>query len=247
MLIKFDMSLKLHLLCFFIFISVTNLFSQDCIPDQSITKSGFYPKTIEDAPVGQPYKQVLQIRVFKDTAVVIGGNPTLASIDSINVNDILGLPTGFYYTCSRKNCSYIPDSTGCATLRGNPTVGQIGEYPLGVAIEVFAKIYGNIKTTQRDTIDQFTLNITGIGGINQQFSILTKVTYPNPSNNGTFKLNKLYINELESISCFNTLGEKINHHKHNNSFSINAASGVYYATYTFKNGQQLTEKIFISQ
>ena len=221
-------------------------FSQNCTPDQTITKTGFSPANIEDAKVGKVYKQVLQIRVFKDTVVVIAGNPTLATIDSIKVNDIIGLPSGFYYTCSRKNCSFIPDSTGCATLNGNPSASQVGEYPLGVAIEVYAKIFGSIQTTQKDTVRQFTVNVVDESSVEWQLYMNSAVCYPNPTTNGHFNFNKLYINQIETITCHNTLGETINTSLNQEGFSLDTPCGFYFATIRFKTGHIITEKILLT-
>lgn len=236
------MRIKLQIIVILVMMPFLTM-AQNCIADQSIKQSGFHPKTIEDALIDVSYKQVLQIRVFKDTVVVVAGNPTLATIDSIKVNDILGLPSGFYYTCSRKNCSYIPDSTGCATLFGNPVKSQIGYYPLGVAIEVFAKVFGGIATTQKDTIGQFTVVVTDGSSVEMQLNLPTNVCLPNPSTNGHFTFNKLYINQIETVKCYNAFGQLIETHAQTSGFEISGASGLYYVAIQFKNGGQVTEKV----
>lgn len=241
------MSLKLSSLGFLMLGCLLSAQAQDCTPDQTITQNGFYPKTIDDALVGKAYKQVLQIRVFKDTVVVIAGNPTLATIDSINVDDILGLPNGFYYTCSRKNCSYIPDSTGCATLKGNPKASDVGTYPLFIAIEVYGKIFGSIKTTQKDTLDQFTINVVDESSVDLVLYPRTEVAYPNPSQNGSFSINRLFIDQLSDIKVFNALGQKVPVFTSPGGFTLPAEPGFYFVHYTFSNGQLGKETLMITR
>jgi len=241
------MSLKLAITGFLVFMLGFGLRAQDCTPDQSITATGFFPKTIEDAAAGQAYKQVLQIRVFKDTVVIISGNPTLATIDSINVKDILSLPNGFYYTCSRKNCSFIPDSTGCAALIGNPTNAEVGTYPLLIAIEVYAKIFGTISSTQADTLDQFNMTVTGMGAVESLFDSYSKVFYPNPSN-GSFNYNSLLSNYISSLTCRNTLGQIVPHSSTTSGFDIlTSVAGIFYVEVELENGTRLVEKIVVDK
>ena len=224
--------------------SLNNLNAQDCTPDQSITSPGFHPKTIEPAYVETDYKQVLQIRVFADTTVVMNGNPIYATIDSIKVKEILGLPSGFYYTCSRKGCSFIPDSTGCATMQGNAKKGQGGFYPIGVSIRVYAKAFGSISQTLDDTVNQFTLEVmdeSGIAGFkNAPFSI-----YPNPSN-GLININKLVGEQIKAVDCFDNFGKKVNYEVVNNQITIlNNTPGLYHLRVEFTNGEVGTQKILI--
>ena len=92
-------------------------------------------------------------------------------IDSIVVNGIEGMPTGFYYSCSNKNCTFIPDSTGCATMEGTASKGDIGEYPLEIQIKIYAKIFGTVSTTQDDTIRQFTMFVEDLSSqVNTSFT-----------------------------------------------------------------------------
>lgn len=217
--------------------------AQDCIPDQTITQSGFSPKQIDAAMVGEPYKQVLQIRVFSDTVINVGGNPTLALIDSIRVNDIIGLPTGFYYTCSRKNCSFIPDSTGCSVLFGNPTANQIGEYPLGIAIQVFAKVF-NLPSSQKDTLDQFTVVISDgsfvIRERTEDFAV-----YPNPSQNGSFHLDHALYQKVSKIDVTDLNGKHISVVQNDQDIQIDAVEGIFIARFTLTNGNIVTKRLLV--
>jgi hypothetical protein len=242
------MRLKLAILGLLVLFASSWTMAQDCIPDQTITDIGFFPKIMDDAVAGESYKQVLQIRVFKDTVVIIAGNPTLATIDSINVVDIMGLPNGFYYTCSPMNCSYIPDSTGCAALIGNPTSSDVGSYPILIAIEVYGKIFGSINTMQPDTIDQFTLEVTGTSSTSNVFELKTNLFYPNPSSSASFKINPLLYPHISSLKCFNIMGQAMALNRNQVGFSIqNATDGLYSLVVEMENGKRMVEKIQIQR
>ncbi len=220
---------------------------QTCIPDQNITTPGFFPKIIEPAYVDSNYKQVLQIRVFPDTTVIIGGNPVVATIDSINVLDITGLPSGFYYTCNPTNCSFIPDSTGCSTLEGKATKGQAGIYPIAIEIEVFGKIFGTINTAQKDTLRQFSLTVKDLSSITELVSS-KGLLYPNPSSDGHVMINKFVENSIIQIECFNQLGQSVEHSIVNGTISLASnPNGLYTIVVHMKNGETLNQKVLIQQ
>ncbi|MFT4522488.1 MAG: hypothetical protein ACI8ZN_001438 [Bacteroidia bacterium] len=227
---------------------VMNASAQNCTPDQSIKQPGFYPKTIENAVADVEYHQTLQIRVFKDTTIVIGGQTTVARIDSIKVNNIIGLPNGFYYLCNPKNCSYIPDSNGCATLNGNPTKADIGEYPLKIAITIHAKVFGTISSSQNDTLQQFTIIVTDEAGVPSYSLISTSVVYPNPSADGRFFYKSLNgeHSDLELVSCFNSVGLEVLPAKAAAYFELPTVAGIYFATFKNTTGQYFVKKIQIA-
>ncbi len=220
-------------------------FAQNCIPDQSITEDGFHPKTIESAYVDVDYKQVLQLRVFKDTTVVLNGNPVVATIDSIVVGDIKGLPNGFYYTCSSKNCGFIPDSTGCATLEGKATKNQVGDHILEIEIEIFAKIFGSITTTQKDTLRQFVLVVEDLASVGEIAK--GKILYPNPAINGTVSISQSIFNNISEISCVNAQGQNFDFQMVNNQLKItNGSSGLYTFLIKTKSGKTISQRILFT-
>lgn len=227
--------------------SVLGAQAQNCVPDQNVTQSGFYPKQAEVAYVDSNYKQVLQIRVFKDTTVIIGGNPVTATIDSINVLDIKGLPSGFYYTCYTTSCSFVPDSTGCATLEGKASAGQIGVYPLDIELEVFAKIFGTVNTSQKDTIRQFELVVDDMSGVGYITS-KSRLVYPNPTHSGSLWFSSILENSVTEISCFNQTGQKVDYKLIKGKMSLSSnPNGLYTVVLTLDNGEVLTQKILLQQ
>ena len=217
--------------------------SQPCTPDQNITEAGFHPKSLPIANVGENYKQVLQIRVFEDTTVNINGNNVIATIDSINVVDIKGLPSSFYYTCSRKNCSFIPDSTGCSTLEGTPQNSDIGDHVLEIEIEVFAKIFGTVSTSQKDTVRQFTLVVDDPSSVTDLSSGQVRI-YPNPSS-GSLTINPLH-SKVAQVTCYNSLGEVVDYQTIEGKIQLNKSTpGIYTVKVDFEDGSSITDRLLI--
>ena len=219
--------------------------AQNCIPDQSITNPGFYPQFIEPVYVDSNYKQTLQIRVFKDTTVIIAGNPTVATIDSINVLDIKGMPTGFYYTCSRRNCSFIPDSTGCSTMEGKASKSQVGTYPLDIEIEVYGKIFGSINTSQKDTLRDFVMEVEDLSSTGK-IRTQARIVYPNPSSDGVLSISQLFVNRIASVQCFNHLGQIIDFDSTDQKVDLRDQSpGLYNVVLRLTDGSTVRQKILI--
>lgn len=156
-----------------------------CTPDNTLTQPGYYPDDLDTAKTGAPYSMVLQVRIPPDTNVVFGGFPVKATIDSIRLMEVAGLPTGFTYQCNGGNCTFIPTKTACALLSGTATSTQVGVYPLELRILAYARVSG-FPVNQPDTIRNFTLVVTqgtggttsviGYPGDNRQLAV-----FPNPA------------------------------------------------------------------
>jgi hypothetical protein len=79
-----------------------------------------------------PYSDVLYIKVPKDTVIYIFP----ATIDSIVVQDIAGLPASLTYNCNPASCSFYALTSGCIQISGTPTAAEIGNYPLTISADV---------------------------------------------------------------------------------------------------------------
>src|SRR4051812_39289901 len=87
---------------------MNSLFAQ-CSIDNTITQPGYYPSCSIGLPhdtVGQAYSTVLQVRVLTDTNVVIFGSSQHATIDSVVLNDVKGLPSGFSFVTNPATRSF---------------------------------------------------------------------------------------------------------------------------------------------
>lgn len=221
-------------------------FGQNCISDQNIKEVGFHPKTIETAYVDSAYKQVLQVRIFKDTSVVLNGNPVLATIDSIVVTGIEGLPTGFYYTCAHKNCTFIPDSTGCATLEGTASKSDVGEHEIDIYITIYAKIFGTVSTTQKDTIRQFTMTVDDLNNVTL-FKKNNLLVYPNPTTTNVVEFSTKFIPEITSVQCFNALGQSVDFSLSNGRIELfDSKPGMYTISILTTSGQNISQRVLFT-
>jgi hypothetical protein len=199
--------------------------AQSCTPDQSYTEPGFYPDTLPHGEENVAYSHTLHIRVIEDTIAVVGGQNVLADIDSAVLEEIIGLPDGFTYSCDKPGCVYIPDSVGCATLVGTPKPKDVGTYDLKMVVALYATIYGSFSAEQTDTLDQFTLTINGdgIASIQNNRSINIRV-YPNPGN-GFYRLS-----ERVSFAVFDYSGKEVLKEEGKEVDLRNFENGVYTLT-----------------
>lgn len=162
--------------------------AQVCTPDMSITEPGVYPEQPDTAFADQAYDFSFQVLALRDTAVVFGGQSLNATIDSIRVDGVIGLPSGFEYQCNPANCIFTWQAVGCVNVKGNPTQSQAGVYDLKIANTVYARA-GFIALPVPDTTDGYQLVIRGDGSASifdvskAQLSI-----YPNPSVSGKYTL-----------------------------------------------------------
>ena len=100
-----------------------------CVPDTAITHNvpGIYPDSATGLPhsyVGLAYLADIQVKVLTDTVYL--GFP--ATIDSIKINSVSGLPAGFTYDCTPSNCVFPGGSDACIQLTGAaPNSGMMYE------------------------------------------------------------------------------------------------------------------------
>src|SRR5438132_1705411 len=125
----------LLLLAVSIFVSVSALFAQ-CNPDLSLTHPGTSPDSVTGLPhakVGTAYSTVIQIKVLTDTNVLISGTTYHATVDSIVLNSVSGLPTGFSFQTNPVSKTFLGGSNACVLLTGlAPTSGMEGAHPLTI-------------------------------------------------------------------------------------------------------------------
>jgi hypothetical protein len=162
--------------------------AQVCTPDPTITQTGFYPAVLDTAEIDVDYQQTLQIRVLKDTTIILFGSSQKAFIDSIILLNIVGLPAGFTYACYNANCRYVPDTTGCAVLNGKATTSDAGVYPLKLAVNIFGRLASGFKAVQPDTIRNLTLVVRGTSASVIDYAATPFKIYPNPSADGKVHL-----------------------------------------------------------
>lgn len=204
--------------------------AQNCTPDQSITKPGIYPSYLDTGMVGASYSHTLQILAVKDTNVLFNGTPITATVDSVVLNDILGLPPSFNFGCEPANCVYTSDNVGCAILQGDPNQSEQGEHPLKIIVTSYAR-YGSFKLPVKDTIDNFVLVIEDSSTTSVSLKEKIKLqVLPNPVYGNTVKVS-LNTNAHNAL-LYNTSGVIVKEFSivKSSAFYLdlnNIASGVY--------------------
>ncbi len=106
---------KLTLL-FFSFLVIVFSVQAQCVPDETIT--GLYaPDVSQGLPSGQVgvnYETVITMNVPTDTSY----GTFSATLDSMVLNSVNGLPPGFDYDCSNSQCSFPGGEFGCIRVFG---------------------------------------------------------------------------------------------------------------------------------
>ena len=181
--------------------------AQNCIPDGTITEPGVYPEQPDTAYVDVAYDFSFQILAIKDTIVIFAGQTLTANIDSVRVDDVIGLPSNFNYTCEPNSCTFNWKAVGCINVKGNPTNNPAGVYDLKIATTAFASL-GITKIPTLDTAKGYQLVIKGDGSasIFEPKKDIVAI-YPNPSGDGIFQLTAK--EEPRSIRITDLQGKKI--------------------------------------
>jgi len=237
--------MKQYVATLFLFIGLCSVQAQVCEPDTSLKEPGFYPQSLIPAEAEKPYEMVLQVRALSDTLVDFNGTPIRATIDSIQLTNVIGLPEGFTYSCLSPNCVFVSTETRCSVLKGNPTNDDVGVYPLQFAVVVYARL-GILRVPQPDTIRNFTLFVTG-GNMSVQPSESSGLKcYPKPAAkelivDGNSQEGSLFITDLSGRKMYEGAMAK-------SSVAVDVKdwkSGVYLLLFMGRNGQMYREKVVI--
>ena len=233
-----------------------------CTPDPQFVAAGIYPDTatgLDPAYVGQSYNQNITIITPTDTVVDVLGNMVQVTIDSISLTSVLGLPSGFAYSCDPPSCGFPGGTIKCAELYStiNPTSSDIGVYNIVFETTSYASDVPFIGFfTQDDVIDYYYIEIGAATSTINAFDNNTfelKSVYPNPIidqarfqfisgdfGSNVFKIYNLLGEEMESRVVYSNIGV--------NSIHVNTSSypeGIY--LYSINNGYQvLTKRMVVS-
>jgi hypothetical protein len=247
-------SMKRIILSLAFSLMVVAMYAQ-CTPG-SYTTVGIYPDTTTNLPQGavnQSYLGVITAVVPSDTTIY--GIP--ATIDSIGVTEVQGLPSGFAWAGNTPSAFFPGGTSGCIGIYGTPTTGQEGTYPLLIKILSAGKLAG-MPTTLPDTLLGYKIVIvdsTHVGLVDSRlFSFGVKEIYPNPAStqativvtNNDAATVGIRINDMLGRMVSYT-EQKINAGE--NNVNINVASlpeGVYFYTVS-KGSSAITRKLIIER
>ncbi len=163
-------------------LGITSLLSYgQCNIDNSLTVPGIYspgataPDSVVIMPLatyGDPYDQTAQMVVPADTTLDTLGFTIPATVDSMQIINVIGLPASLSYVCDNADCFWFGGDNGCFKITGTPTMAELGVHNVTVRAEGWATVTGfgqqsgvfdfymtievvaPISLTERDVINQ---------------------------------------------------------------------------------------------
>ena len=149
-------------------------FSQcpSCTPDYTCVADGFpvlCPTALPDGTTGEEYLATATFNM--PGSVVDPGSGITATLESITITSITGLPFGLTLTPSNPSGVYYPsngEDYGCATICGTPLAA--GEYFVNINVAVVASAFGITQNLS----ESFSLPLSiiqGAGGGNASFNV----------------------------------------------------------------------------
>lgn len=137
------------LLLLSLFLVFYPLSGQICVPVLNGSAQGIFPETLPEVCLGAYYEETVSVRVPLDTLVSVGGNTVLATIDSLVLDNIVGIPPGLSYDCLTPFCQTMGGSSSCLLIYGTPS--QVGSFPLDIYLTYYAKV-GGASVSRADTL-----------------------------------------------------------------------------------------------
>lgn len=186
-----------------------NLAKAQCTPDSAIYAAGGYlfPAKIPFATAGVHYSQVLTFKIPHDSTVS-GIN---VHIDSAQLLNIYGIPSGYGYQCNKPNCAWAGGTIGCALLSGVSDSTKIGSYTMYVYVKTWVEI-GNtppLTSSQRIDTSSYTFKVLSATGIFEVTPYQQLKVYPNPVNN----ILSIELNDVKTLhntlEVFDATGRKV--------------------------------------
>lgn len=100
--------------------------SSQCTPDHTINKTGIYYNSTNLPCLNTPFDETLQLVIINDSSINFGGVSLNLKLDSIEITDVLNLPSGLTHLCENSACIVHKEigkthSHTCLRLLGTPT------------------------------------------------------------------------------------------------------------------------------
>ena len=190
----------------------TSLFSfSQCTPLVQYADStfGIWPDTVDNLPhaaINTPYETTLHLKApnsIEDLDIVL---PIAVGINSLEIEDITGMPAGFTYACDNNDCSWGSGDHGCFTISGTPT--QLGTYTLDIKTRGHATVPFVGDTVYTFSGYQFVVDET-LGYQLKSASFFVEQNYPNPFHFGTQIKYHTTKAQRVVLEVYNLLGEVV--------------------------------------
>lgn len=145
-----------HLILFLsLFIASAGLQAQ-CVVNTSYSGPGFYTNNgdsvLDDAILDSLYSE--NVSLYVPSTYDIGGFNV--NVDSVKIENILGLPDGIGSACTPTSCFWLGGDTGCVLISGTPTnAAQIGNNPLTIKM----RFYG-LSTSVGEDVTVFSIDLS---------------------------------------------------------------------------------------
>lgn len=232
----------------FFMASSSFLTAQPCTPDPTLTSPGIRPDTVTNLPpatTGVPYQAVISAFVPSDTTY----SGITATIDSICVVNVMGLPAGFSWVTDKPSKCWIGGQKGCMLISG--VTNNAGLYPLRIPLMIYGKL-GGMPISLPDTVKGYKINV--VTSIDEYFAGIFTLAqaFPNPAmNEVNFEVIVFEPVQMNFTMC-NVLGQQLIQQqfimdKGKNTLRIDVSSlpeGIY--TYTLQAAyHSITRKLLI--
>ena len=140
-----------------------------CTPNPLYQDSvfGVWPDTLTDfvsGQVGMFYSDTLNLIVPTNAADISPNLPAVA-IDSVKLDQVIGLPPGLSVSCNSQTpapCTFLPTVLGCGLIEGTPT--QDGFFPIDLAVIGYSNI-GGFPIPFNQTFTGYSITIAPAVGI----------------------------------------------------------------------------------
>lgn len=220
-----------------------NMYAQNCVVDNNITQPGIYPEYLDTAKIDEAYEFTIQVLAIADTMVDFMGSPITATIDSVKLWGVGGLPGDFDFACEPTSCVYTNAAVGCVKLFGNPTKQDVGVHPLEIYTTAYAR-FSSFKIPQNDTIRDYQLVVrdTGSASIHRVTKANVDI-FPNPTVNGQFTI--LTKMDISDFNIYDLQGRSVEYEMTESINSIEvrmltSTPGVYFIQ--LRSGDRIIEK-----
>ncbi len=189
--------------------------SAQCTPGDSIScpdpenNGQICPENLPPAAVNVLYSQDFTILIPLDY-VLDSASGTSITLHHVKIVDVGNLPDGITWATNAEDSIYYPETYYCVNLEGTPS--DTGAYPLKIAIDVYALVFGQpvfVGTVTDST--SLTMNVVGEIGINEFESRSLTIAGATPNPFYTQLDVVYYVRKPENVSfeLFDILGNKI--------------------------------------